>query len=91
MAQRGAEVNNSTLYDIRVLVHGSSNAITVEQVTAEKAYEVAQNMGAAWGRLLPEPMRDRQAWIAKLDEEGLFAVDDASIVVKVKRSASDLS
>jgi len=80
-------VSNSTLYDIKVLVHGSSNAITVEQVTADRAYEVAGDMGAAWGRPLPELMRNRQAWAAKLDEEGSFSADDESMFVEVERSA----
>ena len=84
-------MNDSALYDINVIVHGKSNAITVDRVTAEKAYEVAQNMGAAWGRPLPESMRNRQTWLAKLDEEGAFSVDDDSIAVRVKRSTSEIS
>jgi hypothetical protein len=75
------------LYDIKVLVHGSSNVITVQRVTAERAYEVAESMGAAWGLPLPEPMRDRHTWVAKLDEKGAFSVDDDSMAVRVQRSA----
>lgn len=76
------------LYDIKVLVRGSSNAITVEQVTADRAYAVAEDMGAAWNRPLPESMRDRQAWAEGLEERGSFSVDDGSMVIQVERSVS---
>ena len=81
-------MSDSTLYDIKVLVRGASNALKVDQVTADRAYEIAENMGAAWGRRLPEPMRDRQTWVAKLDEQGSFSLDDNSMLVEVERSTS---
>lgn len=82
-----AYVNDLTLYNINILVHTKGNAISVEQVTAERAYEVAENIGMAWNRALPEPMRERQTSAARLDEEGSFSVDDDSIAVNMRRSA----
>jgi len=84
-------MNDSKLYDINVLVYGSSHAITVEQVAAERAYEVAESMGVAFNRPLPESMRDRQTWAAKLEEEGSFSADDGSMAVKVMRSTGEPS
>lgn len=84
-------MNDAKLYDIKVLVRGKSNAIAVDQVTADHAYEVAESMGAAWNRSLPELMRDRQAWAARLEKEGSFSADDDSMTVRVECSPSELS
>lgn len=87
----GPELRRHALDDpggIKVLVRGSSNAVMVGRVTADRAYEIAEDMGAAWGRRLPEPMHDRQTWAATLDEQGSFSLDDDSMVVEVERSTN---
>ena len=75
------------LYDIKVRIGGMSRAMSVNEVTAKTAHEIARDMCAAWGRHFPQALEDGEQWTAGLEETGAYEFDNSEVQILVRRTA----
>lgn len=76
-------MSDTELYDVRVHVAPSANPFHATGVPARRAWVIADNFCAAWGRRLPHSMSNPDRWVAELEADGSFTGGNDGIAIEV--------